>query len=130
MGITVLLDTHVFLWAVLEPQKLSGCSRELLEDPDNSLLVSVVSAWEISIKFRLGRLNGAKSIIRHYSHALSGLGATSLPITDAHALRAGSWAMDHKDPFDRMLAAQAHLESVPIVSADVILEEFGSTRIW
>ncbi|MHB8370422.1 MAG: type II toxin-antitoxin system VapC family toxin [Leptospirales bacterium] len=130
MGITLLLDTHVFLWAVLEPEKLSPRSLELLEDPDNTLLVSVVSAWEISTKFRLGRLDGAKNIVRHYQQALSGLGARSLAITDAHALRAGSWPMDHKDPFDRMLAAQAHLESVPIVSVDSTLEKFGSVRLW
>ncbi len=130
MGVTVLLDTHVFLWAVLEPEKLSRRSLELLEDPDNKLLVSVASAWEISTKFRLGRLDGAKSVVRHYQQALSGLGAESLPITNAHALLAGSWPMDHKDPFDRMLAAQAHLGSFPIVSADIILESFGCTRFW
>lgn len=130
MGITVLLDTHVFLWAILEPEKLSRQSLELVENPHNTLLVSVASAWEISTKFRLGRLDGAKTIVRHYQQALSGLGARSLPITDAHALRAGSWTVDHKDPFDRMLAAQAHLESVPIVSIDKYLDKFGSVRLW
>ncbi|MHB8263116.1 MAG: type II toxin-antitoxin system VapC family toxin [Acidimicrobiales bacterium] len=130
MGVTLLLDTHVLLWAAMEPEKLSAAAMELLENPENNLLVSAASAWEIATKFRLGKLPHAKAMVRHYGQALTRLRAQSLPVTDAHALQAGSWPIAHRDPFDRMLAAQAHLETVSLVSADSALDEFGIGRIW
>ncbi len=130
MGITALLDTHVLLWAAIEPEKLSVPAIELLENLENRLLVSTASAWEISTKFRLGRLPHAKSLIRRYGQVLAQLGAHSLPITDAHALKAGSWPIAHRDPFDRMLAAQAQLESITLISADKAMDDFGINRVW
>lgn len=127
---TLLLDTHVFLWALMEPDKLSAKVRDLLENPGNELLVSSASAWEISTKCRLGKLTVSKRLFSSYGQVISGLGARSIPVTDEHALKAGSWDIAHRDPFDRMLAAQAHLEKVPIVSADIFLDAFGIDRIW
>lgn len=130
MGVSLLLDTHVLLWAVMEPEKLSAPVLELLENPKTSLLVSAASAWEIASKFRIGKLPHAKALVQHYGQTLARLSAQSLPITDAHALQAGSWSVAHPDPFDRMLAAQAHLEGIPLVSADVALDLFGINRRW
>lgn len=126
----MLLDTHALLWAVMEPEKLSAPILELLQDPQNHLLVSTVSAWEIAAKFRIGKLPHAKALLQHYAQTLARLGAQSLPITDAHALKAGSWTTGHRDPFDRMLAAQAHTEGLPLVSADLALDLFGIQRHW
>lgn len=130
MGVVLLLDTHVLLWAAMEPDKLSVPARKLLEHPENDLLVSAASAWEIATKFRLGKLSHAKKMVNHYGQVLARLGAKTLAITDAHALQAGSWPISHRDPFDRVLTAQSCLENISLVSADTILDEFGIERIW
>ena len=126
----LLLDTHAFLWAVLAPQQLSPRARALLEDPDNALLVSAVSAWEIATKYRLGKLDGASALIQNYPHALAGLQATELPMQGHHALKAGSYLQAHRDPFDRMLAAQAEIEGLPLLSRDPALAAFGVEVLW
>lgn len=86
----VLLDTHAFPWAVLEPHKLSARARALLENTETKILVSAASAWEIVSKFRIGRLLGAASVMADYAGAVSGLAAQTLPITNAHALISAS----------------------------------------
>ena len=121
----LLLDTHIRLWAVLEPERLRAPLRVLLEDPDNSLLTSSVSAFEIATKYRLGKLPGAAQFLDQYAYALGELGACELAITTAHALKAASWSIPHRDPFDRLLAAQASVERVPLVSIDAVMPEFG-----
>ena len=121
----LLLDTHIFLWAVLEPERLRPRLRSLLEDPDNALLVSAVSAFEITTKHRLGKLPGAAVLLEQYALTLGELRASELPITTAHALKAGSWHTPHRDPFDRLLAAQASVEQLPLVSVDALMAEFG-----
>lgn len=100
-----LLNTHIFLWAVLEPKRLPAATRRMIETPDIEIVVSTVSAWEIATKFRLEKLRGAEAVVRNYPEALAGLHATELPVTGAHALKAGSWALPHRDPFDRMLGS-------------------------
>lgn len=121
----LLLDTHIFLWAVLDPDHLPARTRQRLEDPATEIVISAVSAWEIATKFRLGKLDGAASVVRHYSKAIAGLGATELSITREHALKAGGWDVPHRDPFDRMLAAQAVIESLPLASVDETFRQFG-----
>ncbi|MHB1669920.1 type II toxin-antitoxin system VapC family toxin [Thiomonas sp.] len=121
----LLLDTHIFLWAVLEPERLRPHLRSLLEDPGNALLVSAASAFEIATKHRLGKLSGAAVLLDQYALTLRELSASELPITTAHALKAGSWNTPHRDPFDRLLAAQASVEQLPLVSADALMAEFG-----
>ncbi|WP_298290484.1 type II toxin-antitoxin system VapC family toxin [Thiomonas sp.] len=121
----LLLDTHILLWAAMEPERLPSHLRALLEDADNILLVSAASAFEIATKHRLGKLPGATQLLAQYSYVLRELVATELPITTAHALKAGSWNTPHRDPFDRMLAAQASMEQVPLVSTDAVMPAFG-----
>ena len=122
---TLLLDTHIFLWAVLEPQRLSSRVRELLENPDHTLWVSVVSAFEITTKYRLGKLPHAASVVENYNFAVQELGASELPLRASHALYAGMHASPHRDPFDRLLAAQATIEQMPLVSADPAMRTFA-----
>ena len=125
-----LLDTHAFLWALLEPDKLSATARQLLEDDTTVVHVSAASAWEIATKFRLGKLPGVKRVLTDYAGALQGLQATQLPVTSEHALKAGLWAVAHRDPFDRMLAAQSALEKLPLISCDPVMTQFGIDAIW
>jgi PIN domain nuclease of toxin-antitoxin system len=121
----LLLDTHILLWAALEPARLRPHLRCLLEDTGNTLLVSAVSALEIATKHRLGKLPGAADLLSQYAFVLGELGASELPVTTAHALKAGSWITPHRDPFDRVLAAQASVERLPLVSVDAVMAEFG-----
>lgn len=125
MGLSVLLDTHVVLWAFANPNRLSPTARALLEDPRTELLVSAASAWEIATKYRLGKLPGAERIVRGYAAHLITLGARELPIVSAHALTAGLFVVEHRDPFDRVLATQAIAEGVPLVTADPLMAVFS-----
>lgn len=126
----LLLDTHVFLWAVMQPGELSPKVRTLLENPANALLVSAASAWEIATKFRLGKLPSAKAVVGDFDDVIRRLGAQVLPITHVHALRAGGYRQGHPDPFDRILAAQAEIEGLSLVSKDRALRRFGVELLW
>lgn len=126
----ILLDTHAFLWAVMEPRKLSAKVRRLLEDQATGTVVSAASAWEIATKFRLGKLPGAAAVVADYAAAINGLQAQPLAIRDHHALLAGSLTQAHRDPFDRLLVAQAEIEGLALVSKDRTLREFGVNLLW
>lgn len=126
----VLLDTHVFLWALLEPERLSKTAKRLLEDLQTEILLSAASAWEIATKHRLGKLSRASYLIKHFEQAVYSLQARELPVTRTHALKAGAWPAKHRDPFDRMLAAQALLEGLPLLTADPVFETFSIEVIW
>jgi PIN domain nuclease of toxin-antitoxin system len=130
MGVKVLLDTHVLLWALMEPRQLSRRARTTIEDPDNVVLVSSASAWEIAIKYRLGRLPEAEPVVRAYTKHLDTLRATELAINSEHALLAGSLRVPHRDPFDRMLAAQAVIEGVPLMTNDAAFRAVRVARLW
>ena len=125
----LLLDTHVLLWAVLEPGKLPPGLLQLLEDPACQLLVSAASAWEIATKWRIGKLSGAAQVVSHYGRALDGLGASELPISSRDALQAGLWRVEHRDPFDRLLAAQARLLEVDLASSDAVFARFEGVHV-
>lgn len=120
----LLLDTHVLLWALLEPQKLSPVLRDALEDSDNTLIVSAASAWEIATKWRLGKLPHARSVVENYAMALNRLAAVDLPISGAVARQAGLWSVPHRDPFDRLLAAQARADELVLASTDPAFAQF------
>ncbi|MFM7285231.1 MAG: type II toxin-antitoxin system VapC family toxin [Cyanobium sp.] len=120
----LLLDTHVLLWAVLEPRKLSHSQREALENSGNQLLVSAASAWEIATKWRLGKLNQAGAVVRNYSQVLDRLAANDLPISGDVARQAGLLKVEHRDPFDRLLAAQAMADNLLLASSDPVFNTF------
>jgi PIN domain nuclease of toxin-antitoxin system len=120
----LLLDTHVLLWAVLEPRKLSHSQREALENSGNQLLVSAASAWEIATKWRLGKLNQAGAVVRNYRQVLDRLAANDLPISGDVARQAGLLKVEHRDPFDRLLAAQAMADNLLLASSDPVFNTF------
>ncbi|MDR2973904.1 MAG: type II toxin-antitoxin system VapC family toxin [Propionibacteriaceae bacterium] len=127
----LLLDTHIFLWAVCEPTKLSQRVVDLLTDRDNELVVSAVVPWELAIKFHSGKLPEAEPVLADFGSTLLRLGASSLPITHSHTLHAGHLTWAHRDPFDRLLAAIAALEGMPLVSTDEVFDQApGLRRIW
>ena len=131
MGVVrFLLDTHALLWWLFDDPELSEASREIIADPDNRILVSSASAWEITTKYRLGRLDGAKELARDVATWVERAGFEELPIRIPHAQRAGSWPQAHRDPFDRMLAAQSALEDLPLISRDEAMRAFGIGLVW
>jgi PIN domain nuclease of toxin-antitoxin system len=126
----VLLDTCALIWATLSPAALSPQAREAIADEGNVILVSAASAWEIATKVRLGRLLGVEKLEQDYLAVMNEAGYTLLSIDAASALRAGRLTAQHKDPFDRMIAAQALALDVPVLSSDQQLDQFGVRRIW
>lgn len=124
----LLLDTHALIWWAAEPEALSPAVRRLLEDERTKVSVSAASAWEIATKVRLRKLEwpGQESV---ESYCI-GQGFGLLPVTFAHAAHADAWPHAHGDPFDRMLAAQGHIEHLPIATNDSRLAAFGVETIW
>ena len=125
-----LLDTHTLLYAIARPHLLSAKAFAVIHDPLSSLFTSSASAWEIATKYRLGKLPHAEPLIVDYLGSLARLGAGEIPVTSSHALLAGSFEVAHKDPFDRILAAQARLENLTVISADPAFDALGVRRLW
>jgi len=126
----VLLDTHTLLWATLSPSFLSRQASAIIADERNVIFVSAASAWEIATKVRLGKLPGAEAIERDFLEVMDLAGYTLLSIDVQSALRAGRLTAQHRDPFDRMIAAQALASDILILSTDSRLDAFGIRRIW
>lgn len=130
-GLTVLLDTHAVLWALAEPARLGKRAAVLIADPATTLRVSAASAWELATKARIGKLPGVGPFLFTYERHLARLGARELPVTAEHALLAGSLAWDHRDPFDRMLAAQCVVEGLTLVTRDEAFADVSGVRtVW
>lgn len=127
---SLLLDTHVLLWALLEPKKLSPTVKKLLEDPATKIYISAASAWEIGTKYRLGKLSTAANVVHDYQAHLNTLRSEELAVDSNHALTAALWKLQHRDPFDRILAAQAKLEKLRLVSTDKAFATFGVSLLW
>lgn len=126
-----LLDTHTFLWLVSEPGRIPGSTLDLLGDHSHELLVSAVSAFELSTKYRIRKLPEAQRVLLTYGDLVARLGAVELPISSHHGLVAGELAWDHRDPFDRLLAAQGLTESLTLVTADPAFTTLGGLRtVW
>lgn len=125
-----LLDTHTLLWSFAGDPFLSPRARRLIEDGSNEVLVSAASVWEIATKVRLGKLPTGELLVADFEDYLTRLGFDGLPISLSHALRAGSLRGEHRDPFDRMLIAQAQSENLPIISNDRIFDTYHVQRIW
>ena len=126
----VLLDTHAFLWWLDGDPHLAARPRRIIAQANNTILVSAASAWEIAAKVRLGRLPGAEKLEREFLDVMEDTGYTPIPIDAAVALRGGRFLAEHRDPFDRVLAAQALADDIPILSADAKLDSFVIHRIW
>ena len=120
-----LLDTHTFLWWVFDIPKLGPRAREIMASPSSELLLSAVSAWEISIKWSLGRLQLAKPPAEFVPQQMAANNISPLVVEVAHTLKVAELQRHHRDPFDRMLAAQALVEGLPILSSDDILTKYG-----
>lgn len=127
---TVLLDTHTLLWAKISPELLSRTAAGIIRNQNNVIFISAATAWEIATKVRAGKLLGAERIERDFLEMVEDSGFTLMPIEVAHGLRAGRFTAAHRDPFDRILAAQAMAYDIPIISRDKKLDEFSIRRIW
>ena len=113
-----LLDTHILLWWLFDDPVLNAECREIISNSDNQILVSSASAWEIATKYRIGKLPEAESLVERYAEVLEKAEFTELPVNSVHAIRAGSLPIAHRDPFDRMIMAQAELEDIPVLTYD------------
>jgi PIN domain nuclease of toxin-antitoxin system len=119
--VRLLLDTHVLLWALGDPDELEPAARAAIVGPENDVLVSAASAWEIAIKKELGKLDAPDDLAAQIAEARF----EPLAVTIEHALEAGALPRHHADPFDRMLAAQAALEGLTVVTRDQRLSRYG-----
>ena len=126
----LLLDTHTFLWFLLNDSRLSNAARTLIEAPANDVEVSPASYWEIAIKIGLGKYVLPEPFETFMDREIAANDFEILPILPRHAARSISLPKHHKDPFDRLLVAQAIVEGIPIISSDGILDAYGLTRIW
>ncbi|MFT4029240.1 MAG: type II toxin-antitoxin system VapC family toxin [Protaetiibacter sp.] len=126
-----LLDTHTLLWAMTDPERLGSEARRIIADRGSTLFASAASAWEIATKQRLGKLPQADVLVAGYARHLDRLGVRRLGIDEHQALLAGSLQWSHRDPFDRMLAAQAMLESLTLLTDDSAFAELpGLATLW
>jgi PIN domain nuclease of toxin-antitoxin system len=126
----VLLDTHSLLWLVTDDPRLSDAARATFLDPANDLLCSAVTGFEIAVKHSLGKLELAEPPRTFIDNRIRNNSLTPFPIAMAHAERVADLPYHHRDPFDRLLVAQALEEDVPMLSADEILSEYGVRRLW
>ena len=126
----ILLDTNAVLWATLAFRSLSRTASAAILDAGNTIFVSAASAWEIATKVRIGKLPGAEALERDFSRYMAEAAYTLIPIEAEIALRAGRLVGKHRDPFDRMIVAQALAMDIPVISSDAKLDGFGVRRIW
>ena len=118
------------LWWLTDDPQLSRIARSAIADPANEVLVSAASAWEIATKHRLGTLPMGGEVLSRLDELIMADGFSHLPIHQGHAIRAGGYPLHHRDPFDRMLAAQSELEGVPLVTLDAEFENFPTHVLW
>lgn len=126
----ILLDTHSFLWWITEDSRLSDLARKLIADSGNILFWSSASSWEVGIKYKLGRLPLPEEPGKFILEELEKNRIESLPITDEHAFHAADLPPRHKDPFDRMLIAQARMESLILLSCDAFFNLYDVDVRW
>lgn len=125
-----LLDTHAFLWWITDDSRLSQAAREFIANPENELFLSAASGWEMAIKTGLGRLEVAEPLTEFIPRALSDNSIQSLPIQMIHTLSVGKLPPLHRDPFDRLLIAQAQVEDIPILTIDEQIVRYAVEVIW
>lgn len=125
-----LLDTHTFLWMASEPKRLGPAARRKIESSAAELLLSVASVWEMAIKSSLGKLSLDEPLGDFLQEQLAALRVRILDIRSEHALRVESLPWHHRDPFDRLLVAQAMFEATPVLSRDSTLDAYDVERLW
>jgi PIN domain nuclease of toxin-antitoxin system len=125
-----LLDTHTFLWMRHEPDRLGNEASSICADPDSELVMSLASGWEIAIKLSIGKLRLKDPLRQVLVEARTTAGIIPLPITEEHVLRVRDLPLHHRDPFDRLLAAQALQEGLTVLSADPSFDAYGVPRVW
>lgn len=126
----LLLDTHALIWWLIDSRKLSRPAHSAIADGRNEVLVSSVSAIEVTTKFRRGKLPEAEPLALAFEREIANEGFTPLPISIAHAATAGGLRVEHADPFDRLLIAQAQLEDALLVSNEKLFDGFDVNRLW
>lgn len=126
----VLLDTHAVLWWLAGDAQLSDLARAAIGDESNQVFVSAASTWEVATKHRLGKLPEAGPLAVDFGLEMRRQGFTELPISWGHAQVAGALPGPHRDPFDRMLIAQAREEKMALVSDEAVFDAYGVTRLW
>lgn len=125
-----LLDTHALIWWTQEDERLPQRSRDIIAKPDNVVHLSAATAWEMAIKFNLGKLPEAQGLIANLRSGSGLANFEDLAISRVHAIRAGTLEFEHKDPFDRLLIAQAEIEGLTLISNERLFDRFGVARIW
>jgi PIN domain nuclease of toxin-antitoxin system len=126
----LLLDTHVLIWWLAGDEKLGRRAWETISDEANLVVVSAASAMEVATKFRIGKLPDAALLAQDFEAIIASQGFTELGISVRHARLAGEMGIDHKDPFDRLLIAQALSEDLALVSNEARFDDFAVTRVW
>ena len=126
----ILLDTHALVWWLYLPSKLSKQAGSLIADPTNEILVSAASAFEIALEYRLGKWPEIADLALGFSELITAQRMTIIGVTASHASMAGQLPGPHRDPFDRLLAAQSQLEDAPILTVDTMIGALGATVLW
>jgi PIN domain nuclease of toxin-antitoxin system len=125
-----LLDTHVFLWWISDDPRLSAHAREIITNGENTLFLSTASGWEIAIKAKLGRLKLPEPLEAFVPEQMALNAIESLPVQMSHALHVHTLPLHHRDPFDRLLVAQAQLDNLPILTADPQIALYAIRTVW
>lgn len=126
----LLTDTHCWLWYLLEPERLNANARDILRNPENEVFFSAASAWEIVVKFSLGKLDLPLPPTKYVPDRLEILGHRELPIRQDHVLRIEALPLHHRDPFDRVLIAQAQVENLQLLTADRAITAYEVPVFW
>ncbi len=126
----LLLDTHAFLWWLAGDEALSVAAQTAIADENNDVFVSAASAWEITTKHRLGRLPGVAAIVADLDATIADQNFIRLPISVLHGQAGGTLPGPHRDPFDRMLIAQALVDRLVFISNEQIFDAYGVARLW
>lgn len=126
----LLLDTHCWLWQMLAPERLSPPIKEALRDPSNMTFLSVASMWEITIKYSLGKMSLPLPPEQYIPERLLSMGDLPLEIAQKHVLHLSSLPAHHKDPFDRLLIAQAQVEGMTLLTADALIAKYDVPLLW
>lgn len=126
----LILDTHAVLWAAEDPEQLGAQARAAILDPQNQRFFSAVTIWELAIKIGIGKLSLSRSFLEWTEEAMADLQATLLPISLQHAATVIQLPFHHRDPFDRLLIAQAQCDDAVLVSVDELFDRYDVRRIW